>query len=63
MPKTFYQITKSEKHTIKNKTYKNGKQPGRTYCFGCKDYTQNLRPEKVKTTNKVLREKPHCVVC
>ena len=39
------------------------KQPGTTYCLGCKDYTQNFRPGKVKMTNKVLGEKPHCVVC
>ena len=36
---------------------KTGKQPGRTYCFGCKDYTKNFRPKKVKMTNKVVREK------
>ena len=47
----------------KIKLIKIGKQPGKTYCFGCKDYTQNFRPEKVKMTNKVLREKSHCVVC
>ena len=40
-----------------------GKQAGTMYCFGCKGYTQNFRPEKVKMTNKVLREKSHCVVC
>ena len=40
-----------------------GKQLGTTYCFGCKDYKKNVRPEKVKMTNKVLREKSHCVVC
>ena len=40
-----------------------GKQPETTYCFGCKDYTQNLRQEKIKMINKVLREKSHCVVC
>ena len=40
-----------------------GKQLGNTYCFGCKDYTKNFRPEKVKMTNKVLREKSHCVFC
>ena len=33
------------------------------YCFGCKDYSKNFRPEKVKMMNKVLREKSHCVVC
>ena len=38
-----------------------GKQLGTTYCFGCKDYTNNFRPEKVKMTNEALREKPHCV--
>ena len=40
-----------------------GKQPGATYCLGCKDYTHNFRPEKVKMTNKVLREKSNCVAC
>ena len=47
----------------KIKAIKIGKQLGITYCFGCKDYTKNFRPEKVKMTNKVLREKSHCVVC
>ena len=36
------------------KPIKIGKQPGTTYCFGCKDYTKNFRPEKVKMTNKIL---------
>ena len=40
-----------------------GKQSGTTYCFGCKDYMHNFRPEKVKVTNKILRKKSHCVVC
>ena len=47
----------------KIKPTKIGKQSRTTYCFGCKDYTQNFRPEKVKMTNKVLRDKSHCVVC
>ena len=47
----------------KTKPIKIGKQPGTTYCFGCKDYTKNFRPEKVKITNKILREKSNCVVC
>ena len=47
----------------KIKPIKVGKQSGTTYCFGCEDYTKNFRPEKVKITNKVLREKSHCVVC
>ena len=41
----------------KIKPIKIGKQPGTTYCFECKDYTQNFRPEKVKMTNKGLRQK------
>ena len=32
-------------------------------CFACKDYLQNFRLEKVKVTNKVLRENSNCVVC
>ena len=47
----------------KIKPIKFGKQSEKTYCFGCKDYTKNFRPQKVKLTNKVLREKSHFVVC
>ena len=47
----------------KIKPIKIGKQSGKMQCFGCKDYTKNFRPQEVKMTNKVLREKPHCVVC
>ena len=42
---------------------KTGKKPGTTYCFGFKDYTKNFRPEKVNLTNKVVREKSHCILC
>ena len=44
------------------KPIKTGKQAGTTYCFGCKDYTKNFRPKKVNMTNKVVREKSHCIV-
>ena len=47
----------------KIKAIKIGKQPGTTYCFACKDYRKKFRPENVKMTNKMLREKSHCVVC
>ena len=47
----------------KVKPIKIGKQSETMYCLGCKDYTQNFRPEKVRSTNKVLREKSHYVVC
>ena len=52
---------KNTKSKIKLKKLK--KQPGTTYCFGCKDFTHNFRPQEVKMTNKILREKSHCVVC
>ena len=45
------------------KPIKTEKQPGTTYCFWCNDYTKNFRPEKVKLTNNVVREKSHCIVC
>ena len=45
------------------KSTKIKKRPGTTYCLGCKDYTQSFRPQKVKMTKKVLREKSHCVAC
>ena len=47
----------------KIKPIKIGKISGTTYCFGCKDYTKNFRPQEVKMINKVPREKSHCVVC
>ena len=47
----------------KIKPVKIGKQSGTTCCFGCKDYTKNFRAQEVKMTNKVLREKPHYIVC
>ena len=39
----------------KTKAIKIGKRPGTTYCFGCKDFTHNFRPQKVKMTYEVLR--------
>ena len=47
----------------KLKPIKTGKQSGTTYVFGYRDYTKNFRPQEVKMTNKVLREKSHFVVC
>ena len=47
----------------KLKPIKIRKQSETMYCFGCKDYTQNFSPQEVKMTNKVLREKSHCVAC
>ena len=47
----------------KIKPIKIGKRPGTTSSLGCKDFTHNFRPEEVKMTNKVLREKSNCIVC
>ena len=40
---------------------KTGKELGTTYCFGCKDFTHNFRPEEVKMINKLQRKK-NCVL-
>ena len=45
------------------KLIKLGKKPGTIYYLGCKDFTNNFRPQKVTMTKKVLREKSNCVVC
>ena len=44
------------------KPIKTGKEIGTTYCLGCKDYTHNFKPQELKMTNKVLREKSTSVV-
>ena len=56
-------LRKMENTQSKIKPIKIEKRHGKMYCFGYKDYTQNFRSQEVKMTNKVLREKPHCVVC
>ena len=45
------------------RSIKTGKILATAYCFGCKDYIKNFRPEKVNMTNKIVREKSHCIVC
>ena len=47
----------------KIKPIKTGKELRTTCCLGCKDFTHNSRPQEVKMTNKVLREKSNCVLC
>ena len=60
----FYQITKNEKHTIKNKGKEKleNKLEGRIF-WGVKIFRTILGCQKLKMTNKVLREKSKCVVC
>ena len=47
----------------KIKPIKTGEKSGTRYCLGCKDYTQNFKPQEIKMTNKMLREKSNCVFC
>ena len=42
---------------------KTRKKIGTSYCLGCKDYTNNFKPQEIKMANKVLREKSNCVLC
>ena len=50
-----------KKTQSKIKPTKTGKELGTTYCLRCKDFAHNFRPQEVKMTNKVLREKSNCV--
>ena len=43
----------------KMKPIKTGKEIRTTYCLECKDF----RPQGVKMTNKMLREKSNYIVC
>ena len=61
--KHFTKIQRMKNTKSEIKSIKIGKRPGTTYFFGCKDFTHNFRPQEVKMTNKVLREKSNCVVC
>ena len=47
----------------KIKSIKTGKEIGTTHSLGCKDYTDNVKSQEVKMTNKVIREKSNCVIC
>ena len=61
--KCFTKLQRMKNTQSKIKPIKTGKELGTTYCLGCKDFTHNFRPQEVKMTNKVLREKSNCVVC
>ena len=54
--KKFTKLQKIKNAQSKIKTIKVGKQSGTTYCFRCKDYTKNFRPEKVKIRKKYLEK-------
>ena len=61
--KCFTKLQKMKNTQTEIKPIKIAKRAGATYCFGCKDFTHNLRPQEVKMTNKVLTEKSNYVVC
>ena len=61
--KLFTKLQKMKKTQSEIKPIKIGKRPGKMFCFGCKNFTHNFRLKKVNMTNKVLREKSHCVIC
>ena len=61
--KNTVKLQKMKNIQSKIKPIKTKKELGTTYCLGCKDYTHNFKPQEVKMTNKVLREKSNYVVC
>ena len=48
--KHFTKLQKMKNTQSEIKPIKIGKRLGTMYCFGCKDYTQNFRPQEVKMT-------------
>ena len=55
--KCFTKLQRMKNTQSEIKPMKIGKKLGTTYCLQCKDFTHNFRPQEVKMTNKVLREK------
>ena len=45
-------IVNMKKQQLEIKLIKLGKKPGTRYCLGCKDFTNNFRPQKVTMTKK-----------
>ena len=54
--KHFTKLQKMKHTKSKIKPIKVGNQSGATYCFGCKDYTTNFRPEQIKWQIKYLEK-------
>ena len=55
--KSFTKFQRMKNTQSKLKPIKTEKVLGATCCLGCKDFMHNFRPQEVKMTNKVLREK------
>ena len=61
--KHFNKLQNMKNTQSKIKLIKTRKECGTTHCLECKDFTHNFKSQEVKMTNKVLKEKPNCVVC
>ena len=61
--KHFTKLQKMKNTQTKTKPIKIEKQSGTMYVLGVKIISRILGQTKVKMTNKLLREKSHCVVC
>ena len=61
--KHFTKLKKMKNTQSEIKPIKKWKDTRNNVLFGCKDFTQNFKPQEVKMTKKVLREKSNCVVC
>ena len=48
MSKFFAKLPKLKNRQSEEKPIKIEKRPETTYCFGCKDFTHNFRPQEVK---------------
>ena len=46
--KCFTKLQKMKNTQTEIKPIKIAKRAGATYCFGCKDFTHNFRPQEVK---------------
>ena len=60
--KYFTNLQKIKNTQSEMKPSKIGKQPGITYCLECKYFAHNFRPQEIKITNKILREKSNYVL-
>ena len=61
--KNFTKLQTTKNTQSKIKAIKTEKDIGATYWLGCKDFTHNFRPQEVKMTNNMLREKSNYVIC
>ena len=55
--KHFTKLQKMKNTQSEIKPIKIGKKPRTTYCFGCKDFTHNFRPQEVKMTKQSTQRK------